>query len=319
VLPATKKNASTITMLSLSLALFFLCSWSVATGIVGAAFIDVQPNNLDPDLLQKPPSLSVPANNSDRESPADKPSPPNPTNPPMEPKVQPLFPLEPYTMEILRGQTETVKRVALTFDDGPDPNWTTLYLDVLEEYEVPATFFFIGVNIARYPHVAEEVQARGHEIGVHSHTHRELTRLSKEQIKQDLMNSAQTLYNITQETVAYFRPPYGATNDTLKDVAHGLGQTIITWNVDPKDWQINDPDLIANEVLRQTQPGSVILMHEGKAQTLQALPNIIHLLLQDGYEFVTVSDLFGYQPGDLIPVSSGHLPGTEGNNPDMEP
>ena len=93
----------------------------------------------------------------------------------------------------------------------------------------------------------------GHEVGIHSHTHRKLTGLGESQIKQDLIDSALTLHNITQQTVAYFRPPYGATNSKVIGVAHELGQTVVTWNVDPRDSGANDSKQIVDQVFSQVQ------------------------------------------------------------------
>jgi polysaccharide deacetylase family sporulation protein PdaB len=321
VLPPTKKYATTITVVLLGLALFFLCSWTLAASIVGnratsdetlanplpAESVITQPVDTEaspPDPSQETPPADVPSDGTDKEITAEISPPAGPTQSPIKAEYQPIFPPEPYSLEVLRGQNGTDKRIALTFDDGPDPHWTTQYLAVLKEKQVPATFFFIGNLIAKHPQIVQAAIADDHEVGVHSHTHSKLTSLKEAQIRQDLVDAAHTLYNVTQQTVVYFRPPYGATNSTVNNIAHGLGQTVVTWNVDPRDWATTDSNQIVNQVLRQVQAGSIILLHEGKAQTLQALPTIIQRLRQEGYEFVTVSELFSFRPSESIPVST---------------
>ena len=106
----------------------------------------------------------------------------------------------------------------------------------------------------KHPQIVQAAIADDHEVGVHSHTHRKLTSLKEAQIRQDLVDAAHTLYNVTQQTVVYFRPPYGATNSAVNNIAHGLGQTVVTWNVDPRDWATTDSNQIVNQVLRQVQP-----------------------------------------------------------------
>lgn len=312
-----QKHTTTITIVSLFLMCFFLCSWTLAASIVGARAIpqEIAPNsepaetnNQEAGLAE--PNGATPADTdfdpAEKETPAESQAPTGSTQttPPAETVnsttmaeiSQPIFPMESYSLDVLRGQSGSGKRIALTFDDGPDCDWTAKYLAILSEKNIPATFFFVGRLAAKNTDTVLAAVAAGHEIGVHSHTHRKLTGLGEAQIRQDLIDSATILNGITRQSVAYFRPPYGATNSRVTGVAHELGQTVVTWNVDPRDWETKDSREIVNRVLNQVRPGSIILLHEGKPQTLQALPTVIDRLHQEGYEFVTVSELFGFKP-----------------------
>ena len=217
-----QKRIPTITIFLLGLALFFLCSWTLAASIIETPANPVSvTDNFKPE--------EIPAKETKPLGHETQPPPSIPPTIPAEVVKPPLFPAEPYSQEVLRGKREEAdKQIALTFDDGPDPDWTAKYLDVLDQEHVPATFFFIGSQVKKYPLAAEAVVAAGHEIGIHSHTHRELTRLNEAQIKQDLVDSAQAIYSVNGQTLAYFRPPYGATDGRVKNVAHELGQTIVT-------------------------------------------------------------------------------------------
>lgn len=211
------------------------------------------------------------------------------------------FPAVQYTADLLGRNPKAEKRIALTFDDGPVPGWTEKYLEVLSEHQVPATFFLIGTYATKAPDLVQKVALAGHDIGAHSNSHKKLTQLKQEQVTAELWAAATGIFKITSQPVAYFRPPYGATDRKVIEAARELGQTVILWNVDPRDWETADAKKIANHVLNRAGPGSIILLHEGKAQTLQALPLIIEGLKAQGYELVTVSELFNYHNGSEEP------------------
>jgi peptidoglycan/xylan/chitin deacetylase (PgdA/CDA1 family) len=287
-------KTKTVTLVSLFLFVFSICSWTLAANIVESQAISP---NVGPDPV---PPVTSGENDSDQTPPLNLPSSP-PTKgqvpePADEKILQPLFLTEPYSMQVLGGNSSEEKRIALTFDDGPVAGWTEKYLAVLDEKEVPAAFFVIGRLAEKHGDLIRQIVAAGYDIGTHSQTHRRLTDLGESSIKQELVDSSTAIYRNTKQSVIYFRPPYGAYNSLVKTVAHGLGQTVVAWNVDPRDWDTADSKQIVAEVLRQVRPGSIILLHEGKPQTLQALPIIIDRLQQEGYEFTTVSDLFGFEP-----------------------
>ncbi len=321
MLPQQERHHKTITLLGIFFIVFFLCSWTLAASIVESRTVPETgaPQQALPETAN--PRVSPTEPEPEPESSADSvgqppvstevPNPSLPTEPPASMTqaelLEKAFLPQPFSLEVLRGKNDSDnKRIAITFDDGPHTDLTVKYLTILREKRVPATFFFVGQLAEKNTDLVRTVVAEGHDIGTHSHTHKKLTCLKEPQIKQDLINSATTICNITQQPVAYFRPPYGATNSKVSGIAHELGQTVITWNVDPRDWDTTNPQQIIAQVLKQVRPGSIILLHEGKAQTLQALPVIIDRLREQGYEFVTISDLFGFRPHQqAVPATAG--------------
>lgn len=186
------------------------------------------------------------------------------------------------------------KTIALTFDDGPWPPHTQEVLEVLQRYEAKATFFWLGVNVQKYPDLAKEVVSQGHEVGNHTFSHR--TALSDDAVaQQEIAGSNQLIKEVTGATPVLFRPPGGRKNNGLNDWAKQNGYTVVMWSVQPNDWKPGaTPDQIAQSVLEQAAPGRVVLLHDGggdRSATVQALPKILEGLQSQGYRFVTVSEL----------------------------
>ncbi|BCV24639.1 polysaccharide deacetylase family protein [Gelria sp. Kuro-4] len=308
--------------------LFLFASWTLAAALVESRLVagpamrvaaaTDQPAQEEPEqpkdqgvkgtAPEAPPQPTVPAavyqENPGSTTPvadlAPPPAAPAEAGPPPAPEAakaalrQAAFPNKQYSAERLGGNPQAGKRIALTFDDGPAPEWTEKYLAVLREKHVPATFFFVGRNAAKEAQLVKKAAADGHEIGAHSYSHRKLTWLEKPQVQEEFWDAGTSIYQITKRPVYYFRPPYGATNSTVLETAEELGQTIVLWNVDPRDWEATSAQHIVSSVVSHVRPGAVILLHEGKPQTYQALPAIIDQLRSKGYEFVTVSELFGF-------------------------
>lgn len=284
---------------------------TVPEATYGAASPDAAPVDLAPPPSSSPPGPEAPASSAAL-SEADR-----------QALRLAAFPAQQFSALRLGGNPHAGKRVALTFDDGPVPGWTEKYLEVLREEHVPATFFFVGREVVRDPQLVRAVAAAGHEIGAHSFSHRKLTGLKKPQVEAELWDSGTALYQITNQPVAYFRPPYGASNAGVTQAAKALGLTQVLWNVDPRDWEAPGAQHIVNHVVNHVRPGAVILLHEGKPGTYDALPALIHKLRSQGYEFVTVSQLFGFQapPAEkrivtrTSPVSRGRLAATTPHSP----
>lgn len=185
--------------------------------------------------------------------------------------------------------------VALTFDDGPDPRYTPLILSILREKGVPATFFVIGREAGRYPHILQEIVASGCEIGNHSYSHAYLGDASYNRIAEELDGTQQIVLQATGKRCRWFRPPGGDSSPYLFQVALQRGYRIALWNVDPWDWERPKPRSIWRRILRQMRPGAVVVMHDGGGKrdgTLRALPTIIDELRARGYRFVTLDELY---------------------------
>lgn len=188
----------------------------------------------------------------------------------------------------------TEKRIALTFDDGPDAKYTGQILDILKRYNVSATFFVIGKQVHAYPEVMKRMVNEGHVVAGHSWSHPDLTKLSDAQVRQEIIKTNQAVTSVTRKRLAMMRPPYGAVKGKEK-VINQMGISIVGWNIDTWDWKAGrTPGQVEQTVLQNLSPGSIVLKHSGggdRSATVQALPKIIESLQRKGYEFVTVNEL----------------------------
>ncbi|MDX8046830.1 polysaccharide deacetylase family protein [Gracilibacillus sp. S3-1-1] len=184
--------------------------------------------------------------------------------------------------------SENKKRVALTFDDGPHPTNTTKILELLKEYDAKATFFMLGNRVDFYPTIAKEVAENGHEIGNHTWSHKDLTTLDSETIKQEIDDTSEIIFEATGQKPTVLRPPYGATN---KQVEAATDLPLTLWTIDTLDWKSHDPEAILKEVKENVQDGSIILMHDIHETTVEAVEPVLTYLAENDYEFVTVSEL----------------------------
>ncbi len=211
--------------------------------------------------------------------------------------------------------------IALTFDDGPDPDWTPQILDVLKASHVPATFFVVGVNGVGEPDLLRRIVDEGHEIGNHSYTHPNMARISTETIRLELNATQRLIEAYTGHSTRLFRAPFfGDAEPTSADelipalTAQQDGYLNVGLHVDPDDWQRPGADaIVARTVAGVTDAslgenhGNIILLHDGggeRSQTLEALPRIIAALQARGYRFVPVSELGGLTRAQVNPVVS---------------
>lgn len=192
--------------------------------------------------------------------------------------------------------------IALTFDDGPYPKVTGHILDVLEKNGVCATFFVLGSRIEGREDVLTRMEELGCEIGNHSFSHADLTRLSKADCQRELSDTDAEIRRVTGHEASVVRPPYGYYNKAVRSAA---GRPLILWTVDTNDWRGKAPGEIADYVIQQAKEGSVILMHDQQTQTADAMEMIIPTLIDEGFRFVTVSELIrltgGQCKGVMLP------------------
>ena len=200
------------------------------------------------------------------------------------------------------GQTEVYqsvpnqqKRIALTFDDGPHPTQTHRILEILDRYGVKGTFFMIGINVDRYPEAAQEVLARGHEVGNHTYTHSHLQSMGEESLTCEIEDCEAALSRLCEYRPHLFRPPEGVLNSSVEASAARGDYRLILWSLDTKDWENKNAEVIASRVLENIQAGDIILLHDyvAKSKTPEALEIFLPKLLALGYEPVTVSELLG--------------------------
>lgn len=207
------------------------------------------------------------------------------------PRLQALFPGSLY----MSGSWEK-KVVALTFDDGPDGNYTPRILNILNQQGVKATFFLVGNRIKDYPSVVSQLVASGHQVAGHGFTHSSFRLKTPEELKQELDSTASALKAAAGLEPAMVRPPYGELSMEAMQELVASGYTAVGWNADSQDWYSGSVDSILAGALTGTRPGSIILMHStGKNldATVSALPELIYTLKAQGYGFVAVAELLG--------------------------
>ena len=183
------------------------------------------------------------------------------------------------------------KKIAISFDAAWGADKTQKIMDILKEYSCDATFFLVGFWVEDYPEMAKKIADNGFEIGTHSNTHPDLTKLDVSQIEKELKQSVDTIKLITGYTPKLFRAPYGAYNDTVIKSARLLGLTTIQWDVDSLDWKGINQSEIYNRVTTKAKNGSIILCHNNADYICDALPSILVKLKNDGYQFVRISNL----------------------------
>ncbi len=185
----------------------------------------------------------------------------------------------------------TEKRVAITFDAAWGADKTEEILEILDEFNVTATFFLVGFWVDDYEDMVKKIDAAGCEIGTHSNTHPDMVNLSKDSITEELTTSIEKIENVTGKTVSLFRAPFGSYNNTLLEVAEGLGLKTIQWDVDTLDWKGLSASEMCQRVTSKVQNGSIILMHNNSDNILEGLRLILTTLQNKGYLIGCVSDL----------------------------
>src|SRR3954470_21684313 len=174
--------------------------------------------------------------------------------------------------------------VRLTFDDGPNRTATPDILDTLAAHGVTATFFVVGQMAAANPTIVSRESQEGHTIGNHSWDHPDLTKLDRAQVESELQQTNDVIEQVTGTTPTQWRPPYGATDAAVRQVAADFGLTSVLWRVAPRDWADPPATTVRDRVLQAVRPGSVILLHDGSgANAPEALPMILDGLADMGY------------------------------------
>lgn len=187
---------------------------------------------------------------------------------------------------------EEVKKIALTFDDGPKGKITEKLLSVLEENNVNATFFILGENGKRYPKLLEKMNEAGHQISNHTYSHPNLKKLSMVEVKKQLQDTQNIIKNITGKDNKFFRPPYGALTKSQKEtLKKEMNLQSVMWNICPKDWEKkNSSEYIAEFLVKNAKNNGIVLLHDYD-RTCEALKIAIPKIKAQGFEFVTVEEL----------------------------
>lgn len=188
------------------------------------------------------------------------------------------------------------KMIAITFDDGPHKTNTQEILNIFSKYNAKATFFMLGQNVKYYPDIVKEVASQGHEIGIHTWDHKELTKLSTAEIVKEINDTAQIIQSITGIEPTLVRPPYGSLNATVKSA---VSNPFILWNIDSLDWKSRDKEKIVPLVLNDVQDGDIILLHDIHSTTVPAVEEIVKYLYENDYQIITVSQMLEAKGYDI--------------------
>lgn len=180
--------------------------------------------------------------------------------------------------------------VALTFDDGPDPETTPLILSILKENRVSATFFLIGEKAEKYPGLVRQIADEGHSIGNHSYSHsRQIGFFTATRLKEDLEKCSRKLEEITSKPVQLFRPPFGVTNPRYARVLAALNMISVGWSLRSYDTVIRDKERLLRRLIKKVKPGQIVLLHDTVPETAEVLPFLIAYCRERGIGFEGVS------------------------------
>ena len=184
--------------------------------------------------------------------------------------------------------------IALTFDDGPSAALTPKLLDLLAARHLKATFFVVGQNAADHPEILKRAVREGHEIANHSWSHPNLGKMSDEAVRRELQKTDDAISAAIGKRPTLMRPPYGSITAHQKKWIHEeFGYRIIIWDVDPLDWKRPGPSVVTARILKETNPGSIILAHDIHPPTIEAMPATFDQLMKKGFKSVTVTELLG--------------------------
>ena len=181
------------------------------------------------------------------------------------------------------------KNLALTFDDGPHPEHTPKLLEIMEKYGVQATFFLTGAQLEKYPDIAVRIAEKGHDIGSHGYSHRNMSRMGIGQLIHDFSCFTTAAEKAGIQESVFFRAPFGLKSPLLEWYSRRLGFRMIHWNLSPKDWKAVPHEVILSRLTEHTRPGSIILLHDSQ-NGVAVLANYIQIMLERGYCFRRISD-----------------------------
>lgn len=203
-----------------------------------------------------------------------------------------------YEDIIIKKGNEDEKIIALTFDDGPDEVFTPQVLDILKKNDVKATFFLVGENLKQNKEIVKRQFEEGHEIGNHTYTHINVAKSGYDKVYEEITKTQEEIKEIIGVEPKLFRPPYRAMSRHMCDIVKNKNMNIILWsNLDPRDWSNPGVYSIVNTIESKVENGNIILLHDynnlrnSKSQTIQALESVIPYLKEQGYKFVTISEL----------------------------
>lgn len=203
--------------------------------------------------------------------------------------------------EVVRKAEIAENKLALTFDDGPHPEYTPKILDILKAHGVKACFFLVGRHAEARPDIVRRMAEEGHDIGNHTYSHRMLAFLTEKEMQTEILRCEETVENITGKKPCFFRPPRAVFTNKVRQYAKSRGYQFVLWSASTKDWMSKEPQSIYRRAVRHAKPGGILLFHDGgglvgseggnREATVAALPGILSSLKEKGFEVVPLRDL----------------------------
>ncbi len=203
-------------------------------------------------------------------------------------------------LPIYRVKTDE-KKIAISFDCAWGTDYTDTLLSVMEKENVKSTFFMVEFWTVKHGDYVKKIVEHGHEIGTHSKTHPEMSKLDRSAIESELKSSSLAIENITGKKVELFRAPFGDYDDLLIETAKDLGLFTIQWDVDSLDWKDLSASEITERVVKNAKEGSIVLFHNQGKHTAEALPGIIAKLKDKGFTFVSIGELIYRDNYKILP------------------
>ncbi|MRX69676.1 Peptidoglycan/xylan/chitin deacetylase, PgdA/CDA1 family [Flavobacterium resistens] len=192
--------------------------------------------------------------------------------------------------------SETEKKIALTFDDGPS-EFTLEVLELLKKYNAKATFFCIGKNIEAHPEILKQIIDEGHLVGNHSYSHSKFFDFYHEdKITDELRKTDKLLEKFTSKKINFFRPPYGVTTPSIRRALKVTGHKVIGWNIRSLDGGTKNQELILRRIKKRVSPGGIVLLHDTAPHSVLVLEQFLQFLQQNNYEVVSVAELLNLKP-----------------------
>lgn len=206
------------------------------------------------------------------------------------------------------------KMVALTFDDGPYTPVTERIIKTLEKYDGRGTFFVVGNRVDDYSEILKRTYEGGHQIGTHTWSHKNLKKSSAETVKTQVTKSMDAIKAVTGENPTLLRPPYGAVNKTVKQRVKDAGNlALVNWSVDSLDWKSKNAGKIVKAIMKDVKDGDIVLMHDLYESTAEAVEKLVPRLVEEGYQLVTVEELYAAR-GDALEPGTLHFKNPPGDD-----
>jgi len=181
--------------------------------------------------------------------------------------------------------------ITVSFDASWGGDQTLRILDLLDQYNAKATFFLVGIWVDKYPELVKEIHARGHEIGNHSDSHPEMSKLSNEQIIRELDGCSDKIEALTGQRPTSFRPPYGDYDNKVVTVSRAEGYEVVQWSVDSLDWKNKGVEDLIRRATKNVQKGDIILFHNDSKYILDALPTILKTYQEQGFAMIPAREI----------------------------